>query len=127
MANPKIVVDEILDSNGKDISNNIKIYPMTIRRYAFFERLESPFIDSTKKFDVNGIIPSVYVMCMTKEKLKKYGSNDLEQLKQDALDWSEDLSLSDIPEMIIAVTKIMTDLNKASPDAVDTKSDGKKK
>ena len=123
--NPKIVVDSILDSNGKEI-NNIKIYPMTIRRYAWFEKLNSPFINSEVKFDVNGVIPSVYVMCKSKDELKKYNSNDIEKLISDAFDWSENLSMNDIPDMITSVTKQMQELNKASPDATDN-LDGKKK
>lgn len=123
--NPKIVVDAILDSDGKEV-NNIKIYPMTIRRYAWFEKLNSPFINSEVKFDVNGVIPSVYVMCKSKDELKKYNSNDIEKLISDAFDWSEDLSMNDIPDMITSVTKQMQELNKASPDATDN-SEGKKK
>ena len=123
--NPKIVVDAILDSDGKEV-NNIKIYPMTIRRYAWFEKLNSPFINSEVKFDVNSVIPSVYVMCKSKDELKKYNSNDIEKLISDAFDWSEDLSMNDIPDMITSVTKQMQELNKASPDTTDN-SEGKKK
>lgn len=120
--NPKIVVDSILNSNGEDINSEIKVYPMTIRRYALFEKLNSPFINSDVKFDVSNIIPSVYVMCSTKEKLKEYSSNDIEKLISDAFDWSEDLSMNDIPKMITSVTKQMEELNKASPDATDNNS-----
>lgn len=127
MKNPKIVTDNIIDSDGSKTANGISIYPMTIRRYAWFEKLNSPFINADVKFDVSNIIPSVYVMCLMKEDLKKYGSNDVEKIKQDAFDWSEDLSLNDIPDMITAVTKTITELNKASPDSVDIKTDGKKK
>jgi hypothetical protein len=123
--NPKIVVDAILDSDGKEV-NNIKIYPMTIRRYAWFEKLNSPFINSEVKFDVNGVIPSVYVMCKSKDELKKYNSNDVEKIISDAFDWSEALSMNDIPDMITSVTRQMQELNKASPDATDN-SEGKKK
>jgi hypothetical protein len=120
--NPKIVVDSILNSNGEDINSEIKVYPMTIRRYALFEKLNSPFINSDVKFDVSNIIPSVYVMCSTKEKLKEYSSNDIEKLISDAFDWSEDLSMNDIPKMITSVTKQMEELNRASPDATDNNS-----
>jgi hypothetical protein len=120
--NPKIVVDSILNSNGEDINSEIKVYPMTIRRYALFEKLNSPFINSEVKFDVSNIIPSVYVMCSTKEKLKEYSSNDIEKLISDAFDWSEDLSMNDIPKMITSVTKQMEELNRASPDATDNNS-----
>ena len=121
--NPKIVVDAILDSNGKEVKS-IRIYPMTIRRYAWFEKLNSPFINPDVKFDVGGVIPSVYVMCKTKDELKKYNSTDVEKLISDAFDWSEDLSMDDIPDMIASVTKQMQELNKASPDATE---DNKKK
>ena len=119
--NPKIVVDAILDSNGKEVKN-IKIYTMTIRRYAWFEKLNSPFINPDVKFDVGGVIPSVYVMCKTKDELKKYNSNDVEKIISDAFDWAEDLSLDDIPDMIASVTKQMQELNKASPDATEDNS-----
>ena len=124
--NPQIVVNSILDSNGTDVKH-IKIYPMTIRRYAWFEKLNSPFINPDIKFDVNGIIPSVYVMCKTKEELKKYNSTDVEKIISDAFDWAEDLSLDDIPDMISYVTKQMQDLNRASPDSTDTENNSKKK
>ena len=124
--NPKLVVDSILDSNGKEVKS-IKIYPMTIRRYAWFEKLNSPFINPEIKFDVNGIIPSVYVMCKTKEELKKYNSTDTEKLISDAFDWAEELSLADIPDMISSVTKQMQELNKASPDSTSTEDNSKKK
>ena len=124
--NPTLVVNSILDSNGTDVKH-IKIYPITIRRYAWFEKLNSPFINPEVKFDVNGVIPSVYVMCKTKEELKKYNSTDVEKLIQDAFDCAEDLSLDDIPDMISYVTKQMQDLNKASPDATETNDNGKKK
>lgn len=120
--NPKIVTDAILDSNGNSLSDAIKIFPMTIRRYAIFEKLDSPFINPEIKFDINGIIPSVYVMTRTNEELKKYGSNDIEKIISDSFDWSEELSLDDVPKMITAVTRQMQAINKASPDATDNNS-----
>ena len=120
--NPTIVTDSIIDSEGKHISDSIKIFPMTIRRYAWFEKLNSPFINPDVKFDINGIIPSVYIMTRTANELKQYGTNDIEKLISDSFDWAEDLSLNDVPEMISAVTKQMSQINKAAPDAaVDDK------
>lgn len=119
--NPQIVVNSILDSDGTDVKH-IKIYPMTIRRYAWFEKLNSPFINPDIKFDVNGVIPSVYVMCKTKEELKKYNSTDVEKIISDAFDWAEELTLSDIPDMISSVTKQMLELNSASPDSTNDNS-----
>lgn len=119
--NPQIVVNSVIDSAGTQVKH-IKIYPMTIRRYAWFEKLNSPFINPEIKFDVNGVIPSVYVMCKTKEELKRYNSTDVEKLISDAFDWAEDLSLDDIPDMIASVTKQMQELNKASPDSTEDNS-----
>ena len=119
--NPTTVVNSILDSDGTEVKH-IKIYPMTIRRYAWFEKLNSPFINPEIKFDVNGVIPSVYVMCKTKDELKKYNSTEVEKLIQDAFDWAEELTLSDIPDMISSVTKQMQELNRASPDSVEDNS-----
>jgi hypothetical protein len=120
--NPKIVIDAIIDSESSKITKDINVYPVTIRRYAFLEKLNSPFINSEVKFDVNGIIPSVYVMTLTKDELKKYNSNDIEKLISDSFDWSDSLNMDDVPKMITAVTRQFTEINRASPDATDNNS-----
>ena len=119
--NPKIVVDAIIDQNGTEV-NTVKIYPVTIRRYAFLEKLNSPFINPEVQFTVNTIIPSVFVMTRTKDELKKYASNDIEKLVSDSFDWSDSLDMDDVPEMIKAVTKQFTEINKASPDSTEDNS-----
>ena len=119
--NPQIVVDAIIDQNGTEV-NTVKIYPVTIRRYAFLEKLNSPFINPEVQFTVNTIIPSVYVMCKTKEELKKYASNDIEKLIADSFDWSDSLNMDDIPQMIKVVTKQFTEINRASPDSTEDNS-----
>ena len=119
--NPKIVVDAIIDQNGQDV-NTVKIYPVTIRRYAFLEKLNSPFINPEVQFTVNTIIPSVFVMTRTKDELKKYASNDIEKLIADSFDWSDSLDMDDVPDMIKAVTKQFTEINKASPDSTEDNS-----
>ena len=124
--NPKIVVDAIIDQNGQNL-NTVKIYPVTIRRYAFLEKLNSPFINPEVQFTVNTIIPSVFVMTRTKDELKKYSSNDTEQIISDSFDWSDSLNMDDIPQMIKVVTKQFTEINKASPDSTSTDDNSKKK
>ena len=124
--NPQIVIDSIIDQNGQEL-NTVKIYPVTIRRYAFLEKLNSPFINPEVQFTVNTIIPSVYVMTRTKDELKKYASNDIDKLISDSFDWSDSLSMDDVPSMIKAVTKQFTEINKASPDSTETNDNSKKK
>lgn len=125
MNNPKIVTDSIIDSNGTNTStSSIRVYPISIFRYAWLERLESPFIDPTKKFDVGSIIPTAFVFCSVPDQLRKYTSKDVELLKNDAYAWADlNLKLDDIPELIKNITSQMTDLNKAAPDAVSSSTD----
>lgn len=133
MNNPKIVTDSIIDTEGKDTATSqIRVYPISIFRYAWLERLESPFIDPSKKFDVGSVVPTAYVFCSTPDQLRKYTSNDVEKLRNDAYAWADAcLKLDDIPELIKNISSQMTDLNKAAPDAgansADETQDGSKK
>ena len=125
--NPKLVVDTIMESSEeKQQEGQVKVFPMTIRRYAILEKLDSPFIDPNVDFQINTIIPTAYVMCTSKDKLREYKSNDIEKLIQDSYDWSEDLEVNDIPDMVKAITKQLNDMNKASPDQAQQKTDTKK-
>lgn len=99
---PKIVVDAILAEGNPD--EQIKVYPVTIRRYALLEKLDSPFIDSEKQFTVDSIVPSMFVMTRTAEELKKFCNADCAAVRDAAFTWSEDLPLDDIPKMVKAVT-----------------------
>ena len=118
MKDPVIVTDSIINSNGTQ-AGSVHIYPVTIFRYAWLERLESPFIDPSKKFDVNSIIPTAYVFCSTQDTLRKYTTSDVEKFKNDAFAWADKvLNLDDIPMLIKSITDQMTALNKAAPDAV---------
>lgn len=130
--NPKIVTNSIIDAAGsKTDTNSIQIYPITIFRYAWLERLNSPFIDPNQKFAIETVIPTAYVFCSKPEELRKYTSADVEKFKNDAFAWSDKyLKLDDIPELIKNITQQMQDLNKAAPDAVPDSSvsdDGAKK
>lgn len=117
--NPQLVVDSIIDG-GKDEQKNdavVKVYPLTIRRYALLEKLDSPFIGGSQDFGVEAIIPAAYVMCTEKTKLKEYASTDKKKLIEDAFDWSEELKVDDIPSLVEHITKQLADMNKAAPDA----------
>ena len=118
MKDPVIVTDSIINSDGTQ-AGSVHIYPVTIFRYAWLERLESPFIDPSKKFDVNSIIPTAYVFCSTPDELRKYTTGDVEKFKNDAFAWADKvLDLDDLPMLIKSITNQMTALNKAAPAAV---------
>lgn len=133
MNNPKIVVNSIIDSSEPSQAgeSKIAIYPVSIRRYAYLELLGSPFLDPSVAFSVQTVIPSAFIFTHSAEELKKYKSTDAEALKQAAYDWADTtLKIDDLPELIKCITKQMSDLNKAAPDAssgTEETSDGKKK
>lgn len=101
-SDPKIVVDAILAEGNPD--EQIKVYPVTIRRYALLEKLDSPFVNSDKEFNVDSIVPSVFVMTRDVAELKKFCNASSDTIRDAAFTWSEDLPLEDIPKMVSAVT-----------------------
>lgn len=113
---PKIVVDAILAEGNPD--EQIKVYPVTIRRYALLEKLDSPFINPEKQFTVDSIVPSVFVMTRSAEELKKFCNAGPDAVRDAAFTWSEDLPLDDIPKMVKAVTDQFLNLQKAAPEVI---------
>lgn len=129
---PKIVIENVIDSNGtKTDTNKIDIYPVTITRYAFLEMLDSPFLNPEVKFGISTVIPTAYVFCSTSEILRKYTSKDIDKLISDAYAWADEkLTLDDTPELIKHITDQMMKLNKASPSGGSSETivnDGNKK
>ena len=129
---PKIVVENVIDSNGiKTDTNKIDIYPVTITRYAFLEMIDSPFLNPEVKFGISTVIPTAYIFCSTSENLRKYTSKDIDKLISDAYAWADEkLTLDDTPELIKNITDQMMKLNKASPSGDTSETvvnDGNKK
>lgn len=121
MENPKIVVDALIDSGDK-ASTGTAVQQMTIRRYAWLEKLESPFLDPTKQFTVTSTVPSLYIMCLPKDELKLLKSTSKDDVVEKALDWADDIDVGAIPELVKEVVAQLTAVNKAAPDsAEDTK------
>lgn len=115
MAEPKIVVDAVL-SEGLAQEQQIKLYPVTIRRYALLEKLKSPFIFADAEFNVNNVVPTAFVMSRTPDELKTYCTKPSEDVVQAAFDWAESLDIDDLPKMLSALSDQFLALNKAAPD-----------
>lgn len=108
MQDPKIVITSILDSEKKDISKNIAVYPVSIRRYALLEIIKSPFLDTSVKFEINSVIPSAFIFTHTADELKVYSSTNIEKLYSDAMTWADDnLTLEDMPKLITEIVSQM--------------------
>lgn len=118
---PQAVLDAVIDA-PKTFSK-IDIGDITILKYAYLEKLHSPFIDPKQEFTVESIAPAVFVLAKDKKELRKYG-NDIEALKLDALEWiDENVELSEVPAVIKTVVDKLTAINKAAPSGTgdDTK------
>ena len=123
--NPSIVLDAIIDAPKK--AGNVTIGDITILKYAYLEKLSSPFISPDKEFSVANVIPTVFVLSQSKEQLRKYG-NDIETLKIDALEWADDnLDIRDVPALIDDIVSKFTQMDKAAPQGGAAEDDPKKK
>ena len=132
MNNPKVVLEQIVDSEENKSEKVIGINPLTISRYAYLELIDSPFLSTAKKFNMENIIASAYIMVQPTSVLKKYKSNNIDDLINDALDWADDnLEFDDISKLIEAIINQITTLNKVAPtsgnDTDVTDENGKKK
>lgn len=122
--NPQIVLDTIIES--PKTFGNVTIGDVTILKYSYLEKIESPFINSDKEFSVSNIIPSVFILANDKKTLRKYGT-DIEALKLDALEWADDnLNIADVPAIISAIVDKFAAMNKAAPSGDPVQDDPKK-
>ena len=113
--NPKIVVDAVLDE--EKTFGKIKLQQITVYKYCLLERLNSPFINPDGEFTIDSIAPTVFVLSKSRDELKEY-VGDLDKLKEAALDFLDDnLTVSDVPEIMKTVVKMFVDLNKAAPQS----------
>lgn len=132
MNNPKVVLEQIVESDVNKSEKVIGINPLTISRYAYLELIDSPFLSTAKKFDMQNIIASAYIMVQPTSVLKKYNSNNIDDLINDALDWADaNLEFDDISKLIEAIITQITKLNKVAPtvgsDTDVSDENGKKK
>ena len=112
--NPAIVIDALTNEN-KSYSKVIINQP-TIRRYAFLEKLKSPFVFSDIGFELENVIPSVYVLAVEKEQLKNLAGKSVDEIREAAMDWAdENLEMKDLPEIIKDVIAVFTKINDSAP------------
>lgn len=122
MNDPKVAVDAILENEFE--IDGLKIYPITLGRYALLEILKSPFIYSDIQFQVSTMLPSIFVMTQDIKELSKYNSDNINELKSKSMIWAEEKEIKNVDKIIEAVIKRMKQLNEVSPQSSD---DDKKK
>ena len=117
MNDPKVAVDAILENEFE--IDGLKIYPITLGRYALLEILKSPFIYSDVQFQVSTMLPSIFVMTQDIKELSKYNSDNINELKQKSMIWAEEKEIKNVDKIIEAVIKRMKQLNEVSPQSSD--------
>ena len=111
--NPDIVIDAI--TNTDKTYNGITINTPTIRRYAYLEKLKSPFVFGDIGFELENVIPSVYVLAATKDELKVLSGKSVDEIKEIAMDWADDnLDMKTLPDIIKDVVAVFTKINESA-------------
>ena len=125
MENPKIAIEAIVDGE-KRIGDDLKVYPISIGRYALLELVESPFVAKDKDFTLYNLVPTFYIMCSPKENLKGYTRKNIESLVEKSLEWAEDFDTSIVSKLIDDVAESLGLLKKVQPQAAEKAGESKK-
>ena len=118
--NPDVVIDAII--NTDKTYNGITINTPTIRRYAYLEKLKSPFVFGDISFELENVIPSIYVLAVTKDELKVLSGKSVDEIKDIAMDWADDnLDMKTLPDIIKDVVEVFTKINESAPQGTSEK------
>ena len=118
--NPDIVIDAI--TNTDKTYNGITINTPTIRRYAYLEKLKSPFVFGDIGFELENVVPSIYVLAATKDELKVLSGKSVDEIKDIAMDWADDnLDMKTLPDIIKDVVEVFTKINESAPQGTSEK------
>lgn len=118
MDNPKAAIDALLESTVN--AGALKVYPLTVARYALLELIESPLVLlKEKELSVVDVIPSIYVMTAEASTLSKYNSRNIDKLKEDAFEWAEDgMTAASVPLVVNMLAQKLLDLRRIAPEEV---------
>ena len=118
--NPDVVIDAI--TNTDKTYNGITINTPTIRRYAYLEKLKSPFVFGDIGFELENVVPSIYVLAATKDELKVLSGKSVDEIKDIAMDWADDnLDMKTLPDIIKDVVEVFTKINESAPQGTSEK------
>ena len=98
MTDPIKAIDAAL-SPAKDVED-IKVYPITLARYALLELVKSPFVTASKDFTTIAMIPTIFVCCADTAELKKYNSSNIDELNQDAIAFADNIDPKKLGSLI---------------------------
>lgn len=111
--NPKLAVQALLESDDKP--HEAVLHPITVARYALLEAVDSPLLVGYAKNTLE-LIPTLYILAMPTSKLKGYNISNINELKDKAIDWADELDdLSYVSKLISEAVQKLKDLSATSP------------
>lgn len=116
---PTQVIDTILD--GPVELEGITFYPLTLARYAYFEKIKSPFLFGGD--EVEPLIATIYIMRCPIDELKKLRTAD--QIFEKSVEWADTLPPGKLERVIQLITQQLSALAYVAPNP-DEDSDKKK-
>lgn len=117
--NPEKAVDAILE--GEVQTETDVVFPLTIARYAYLEKIGSPLL--TGKPDIDGTLATAFVMTCPRDQLKKLRKK--EDVLEAALEWADSRPFDQLAGIVDAVVEKLQTLGYVAPNAED--ETGKKK
>ena len=114
--NPQIVLDAATGQHQSTIGLPVDLNPVTISRYAWLEKIGSPFLTRGTEFKVSTVVPTIWVLAASKQELKEASKISVDDLKERSLEWADEhIDVGQLPSLIEAVTDMLLDVGKASP------------
>lgn len=120
-AEPKLATEAILETD--EIIDNVQIHPLTCARYALLSKISSPLLTKDQAWDINSLIPTVYIMTSEFKELKPF-IGDVEALKAEAYEACEEIDVKTFSKIVDKMVKTFDEMNKLAPNA---QKDDKKK
>lgn len=118
--NPKAALDSVLEAEKE--AGGLKIWPLTLGRYALLELVESPFVCKDAKFSTYKLIPTFYVMTRSPAELKGYTSGNVDSLVEKAFEWAETEDIKDSAAIVDELLRKFELVGKVRPEAAEDPS-----
>lgn len=94
MGNPQRALDVILED--ETAVNEDTVFPLTVARYAYLEKIDSPLL--TGKPDVDATMATAFVMTCPRQALKRLHTR--EEIFEAAVDWADEKPLSALADIV---------------------------
>lgn len=120
--NPTSAIDAILEEDKEIGNNGLRIYPLTLGRYALLELVKSPLINKETEFSTLTLIPTFYIMTREVSELKGFNSRNIEELEQKSMEWAETQTIENSNELLEELVQKFNLVQRVKPDVEeDTK------